>query len=92
MMNPAERVIEICGGVTAVAHMVGRSEMPVRRWTYPKERGGTGGLIPSAMQTVLLERARAQGIDLRPEHFFPEHLVAPSASVDDDDESERGAA
>lgn len=68
MLEPAKTVIEICGGAKAVAEMVGRSENRVRRWTYPKERGGTGGLIPSDMQPVLLMAARDRG--LRPDHFF----------------------
>lgn len=55
-----------------MAEMTGRCETRVRRWTYPREKGGTGGLIPSDAQVVLLRGARARGIDLRPEHFFPD--------------------
>ncbi|MDX2287498.1 MAG: hypothetical protein NW217_01575 [Hyphomicrobiaceae bacterium] len=50
--------------------MCRRSEVRVRRWEYPKEKGGTGGLIPSDCQQTLLDAARAEGKDLRPEHFF----------------------
>ena len=71
MMEPAHTVITICGGVKAVADMTNRNESRVRRWTYPKQRGGTDGLIPSDMQPILLEAARSRGINLRPEHFFP---------------------
>lgn len=71
MTTPAENVIKICGGFAAVAELTGRDETRVRRWTYPKERGGTGGLIPTDVQIPLLHGARARGIDLRPEHFFP---------------------
>lgn len=70
MLTPAHKVIEICGGYHAVAEMTGRHETRVRRWTYAKDKGGTGGLIPSDMQQVLLDGARERGIDLRPEHFF----------------------
>jgi len=70
MMEPARTIIEICGGFSTVAAMVQRSEIRVRRWTYPKNRGGSAGLIPSDCQQVLLREARARGIDLRPEHFF----------------------
>lgn len=70
MLNPAHTVIEICGGFAAVAEITGRHETRIRRWTYPKDRGGTGGLIPSDMQHVLLNAARKSGKDLRPEHFF----------------------
>lgn len=72
MLNPAKNVIEICGGFSKVAEMVKRSETRVRRWTYPRDRGGTDGLIPSDCQVRLLEIARSEGIDLQPEHFFPE--------------------
>lgn len=70
MLEPARTVIEICGGFRAVADMTGRNETRVRRWAYPRERGGTGGLIPAEAQHLLMAEARRQGIDLRPEHFF----------------------
>ena len=72
MMEPAKSVIEICGGAKAVAEMVGRDESRVRRWGYPRAKGGSDGLIPSDCQVRLLSQARGRGIDLRPEHFFPE--------------------
>lgn len=70
-LDPARTIIEICGGTREVARMVGRTENRIRRWTYPKDRGGTGGLIPTEAQPVLLAEARKRGADLRPEHFFP---------------------
>ena len=69
-MTPAQRVIEKCGGEAAVAKMAGVHISRVHRWTYPKERGGTDGRIPSKHQQPLLDSARAQGIDLSPEDFF----------------------
>lgn len=71
-MEPASTIIKICGGFSAVAEMTGRTEIRVRRWTYPKDRGGTGGLIPSDCQGRLLLKAQERGIDLQPRHFFPE--------------------
>lgn len=70
MLEPAHTVIEICGGYAATAKMVGRSEVRVRRWEYTKEKGGTGGFIPTECQQVLLDAARLAGRDLRPDHFF----------------------
>lgn len=70
MMEPAKTVIELCGGFDAVASMTGRTSLRVRRWTYPKDRGGTGGLIPSDCQQALLEQARLRGVMLEPRHFF----------------------
>ena len=71
MLEPANTVIEVCGGIAETARLAERSENRVRRWTYPRDRGGTGGLVPSDCQQVLLKNARAAGVDLRPEHFFP---------------------
>lgn len=78
MLEPAHTVITICGGYAETARMSGRSEVRVRRWAYPREKGGTGGLIPSDCQQPLLDAARAEGKDLRPEHFF----VAPTPDED----------
>jgi hypothetical protein len=71
-MEPAHTIITICGGYRAVAEMTGRDETRVRRWTYPKEKGGTDGLIPTDAGQVLMGEARKRGIPLKPEHFFPE--------------------
>lgn len=70
MLEPAKTVIEICGGVSTVAEMVNRHHTRVRRWGYPKSKGGTGGLVPSEMQETLLIEARKRGFDLQPDHFF----------------------
>ena len=69
-MEPASTIIEICGGFRAVAEMTGRDVTRVHRWTYPKERGGTGGRIPSDMQDRLLAEANRRGLPLGPQHFF----------------------
>ncbi|MGR3593017.1 MAG: hypothetical protein ACU0BO_13720 [Limimaricola soesokkakensis] len=71
-MEPALTIIELCGGFKAVAEMTGRDETRVRRWTYPKDRGGTGGLIPSDMARILMVEAAKRGLPLKPEHFFPD--------------------
>ena len=51
--------------------MTGRNETRVRRWTYPKGKGGSDGLIPSDCQQVLMDEARKRKLPLKPEHFFP---------------------
>jgi hypothetical protein len=70
MMEPANTIILKCGGVKAVAAMTGRSEVRVRRWGYPKSRGGTDGLIPSDVQQILLREARTAGLPIEPSDFF----------------------
>jgi len=43
----------------------------VYRWTYPKNRGGTGGLVPAKHQARLLQLAREAGRQIEPSDFFP---------------------
>lgn len=69
-MNPAQRIIDKCGGPSKVAEMVGVHVTRVHRWTYPKSRGGTDGLIPTQQQRKLLDAAIARGINLTPADFF----------------------
>ena len=69
-MSVAKRVIDKCGGEQAVAGMVGVHVSNVHRWRYSKDKGGTGGLVPVQHQQTILDKAREQGIDLRPEDFF----------------------
>lgn len=70
-MTPAEHVIKKCGGVAVVAQICGRSESAVYRWTHEKNRGGTGGLVPSGAQAKLLKAATEGRVSLVPDDFFP---------------------
>jgi len=70
MLEPAKTVIEVCGGVSETARLSGRSEIRVRRWAYTKEKGGTGGLVPSDAAATLLKNAKGEGLALEPDHFF----------------------
>lgn len=69
-------MIEKCGGEAAVAKMAGVDVSRVYRWTYTKEQGGTDGRIPTRHQQPLLDRARAEGIDLTPADFFEDEAAA----------------
>lgn len=70
MSNAATNVIRKCGGPQAVSAMAGVNVSNVHRWTYPKERGGTGGVVPAKHQHTLLKKAREAGIELSPDDFF----------------------
>lgn len=74
----AKRIIEKCGGAKVVAALLDIDVSSVHKWKYPSGRGGTNGLIPSARQQELLERARAAGITLNPDDFFD---VIPTLST-----------
>ena len=78
MENIAQHIIQKCGGPAVIANWADISVQSVYRWTYPRERGGTGGLIPSEHQYPLLEKARAAGIDLSPADFFPSNAAHKS--------------
>jgi hypothetical protein len=67
-MNIASNVIAKCGGAVRTAEIVGVKPPTVYRWTYPKERGGTGGLVPAKYQTTLLAAVPS----LSPSDFFVE--------------------
>lgn len=70
MLEPANTVIKKCGGVQKTAEMSGRHPSNVGRWARPRSERGTGGLIPSDVQPILLAEAIKRGIDLVPEDFF----------------------
>lgn len=54
--------------------MTSRSEITVRRWTYPRDRGGTDGMVPLKAQFDLLRAARNEGVNLTPEDFIPAQM------------------
>lgn len=70
MQSAAQAIIDKCGGHAVVAEICGVHVTRVYRWTYPRDRGGSAGSVPTRHQAQLLAGARARGIDLRPEDFF----------------------
>lgn len=77
-LDPAKSIIAKIGGVDVVASVTGKHISRVYRWMYPKERGGTGGLIPQVEAIKLLSHARSNSIDLDAEEILG---VAPSEPV-----------
>lgn len=72
MPSPAEVVIARFGGADKVAAALGLSPSRVYRWTRPRARGGTDGLIPAKHQPVLLAAARRRRIALEPAELIGE--------------------
>jgi hypothetical protein len=70
--EPASQIIEKLGGVTAVSEAAGVDLSRVVRWRLPKDRGGTGGLIPFKHVTKLLAFAEANGVALSFADFEPQ--------------------
>ena len=70
MENIAQTLIDKLGGIDAVANATGVDKSRVYRWTYPQERGGTGGDIPRKHWSNLIIAARNKGIELTHSDFF----------------------
>lgn len=68
--TPAETVITLFGGVRPLARELGRNPSNVSRWRKPKNEGGTGGSVPTAMQGKILAIARRRGLELTAEQLI----------------------
>lgn len=80
--SPAELVIERFDGVCALARLLKKNPSTISRWKKPRDEGGTGGLVPSQSQPVLLALALERGIQLTPSELLtgvPEPTLAQSA-------------
>ncbi len=60
MSTQAEKVIAKFGSACQLAKILQVSDSTVYRWTYRREEGGTGGLIPGAALRKLLVAAAMQ--------------------------------
>ena len=69
-LEPATSIIVKLGGLKAVAEVTGVTETSVRRWRYPKERGGTGGAVPHWHIQPLMVLAVETGVNLGFNDFF----------------------
>lgn len=75
-LSQAERILKKFGGAPRLAGLfktlgIGRNLHGIYKWTYPSERGGTGGVIPHLALRDVLEAARFDGIYLSPEDLDP---------------------
>jgi hypothetical protein len=68
-MTPQQVVIDVFGGIRAVARVVDVAPSTVLRWGIPRKRSGNGGLIPSMYHQALLSAALEQGKRLTEEHL-----------------------
>lgn len=72
----AELIIRRFGGHKRMAEIFALLGMPynlstIYRWNYPKEKGGTGGVIPTTAWPEIQKAARLEGVLLKPEDFDP---------------------
>lgn len=75
-LDPASTVIDKVGGAAVAAEICGVYITTVYRWRYRREDGGTGGIIPAEHQAALMRWSLDHGGKLKPQDFFPDHLVA----------------
>ena len=75
-VTPADRVISAFGGVRATARALGRNPSSISRWRKPREEGGTGGRVPSSLQSEILQGAKSAGLTLTAEDLIVASLAA----------------
>lgn len=68
-MEPAHTIVDMLGGPSVVAGVVGLHRTRVSNWARPREKGGTGGVIPHWHVRKLIEYARSIGKDLTEADF-----------------------
>lgn len=70
-MEPAATIIRALGGPSMVSEITGAHRTRVSNWQRPKEKGGTGGIIPQKYFPALLEAAKSKNVDLKADDFLP---------------------
>lgn len=77
--DPADSIIKLLGGLSAVAKAANTTATTVMRWRMPREKGGTGGFVPRKYHDFLISLAAEKGIDLAPAAFV-DTAALPSIS------------
>lgn len=66
-----EDIVERLGGSVVVADALKIHRSTAWKWTQPKEKGGTGGLIPSKHVPALLALAKKRRTKITAKDFYP---------------------
>lgn len=72
-MEPAQSIVAMLGGPSAVARHLNLTPGAVSRWSMPRDKG-RGGLVPSTHIPELCCLARSMGLFLEPNSFFQGHM------------------
>ena len=80
-LEPASTVLAKIGGVEVASKVTGKHVSRVYRWTYPREKGGTGGVIPHEDATKLLKHASENNLELVAADFFMVDDGPPSTAL-----------
>ncbi|WCR17534.1 hypothetical protein [Paracoccus alcaliphilus] len=70
-MEPAHTIISRLGGASKVAEICGVQRSAPWKWTQPKEKGGTDGIIPKAHAPAIIEAGKKIGLDIPVSAFIP---------------------
>jgi len=70
-MEPARSIIELLGGPPIVSRVTRTAYTAPYRWQYPRQHGGTDGIIPPKYHRALLALARRRGVKLSRADFLP---------------------
>lgn len=69
-LEPAKSIVAKIGAQKC-AEITGKHASRIYRWMAPREKGGTGGIIPFEDASLLLAYAEKEGVPLTPAEFFP---------------------
>lgn len=69
-LEPAASIIDRFGGPEAVQEITGADRTRVYRWTQPKDKGGTSGIIPLKPAQKLWAHAKANGLEIPGDLFL----------------------
>ncbi len=78
-LEPAASIIDRFGGPDAVQEITGADRTRVYRWTQPREKGGTDGIIPLKPAQKLWAYAKANRLDVPSDLFLSAGAEAVSA-------------
>ncbi|MCA0343839.1 MAG: hypothetical protein LCH99_29425 [Proteobacteria bacterium] len=78
-LEPAASIIDRFGGPDVVQEITGADRTRVYRWTQPKNKGGTDGMIPLRPALKLWAHAKAHDLDIPSDLFFSSGSEAVSA-------------
>lgn len=71
MFKQAQNIIDKFGGTAKLANALTCDPATIYKWTYPKDKGGTDGLVPSSTMPAVLKAADILGIDITSEDLDP---------------------
>lgn len=71
MYAQAQRIIDRFGGARRLAKLLRFDPSRVYKWTYPRDKGGTGGLVPAAVIPRIQALADIEGISISAADWAP---------------------